>query len=410
MKRARALALVAAVLVLAACVKTTTNASSGAYGALPLADATQAPAPSHIVNVTLGKTDPDHMFIHLSSDSALSGLVSFIVKNADTEKHEFVVLKTGTPAANFPVTSFEGESDRFNEDTAGTNVGETGDMAAGTAKALTIRLAPGHYAVVCNLPGHYRMGMHQDFTVVPANVVNIALGQSDAAHMFIHLSSSATPSGKTTFHVTNTDNVKHEFVVLKTDTPAANFPVTSFEGEADRFDEDAAGTNVGETGDMEAGVVKDLVINLKPGHYAVVCNLPGHYRMGMHQDFTVVDASRITVTEGESSMSAMFINVSSTSAPRGRVTFEITNNGVNTHEFVVLQTETAASAFPIVGFEGESDRFNEDKVGVNVGETGDMKPGETKALTIALKPGHYALVCNLPGHYRMGMHLDFVVV
>jgi uncharacterized cupredoxin-like copper-binding protein len=24
-----------------------------------------------------------------------------------------------------------------------------------------------------------------------------------------------------------------------------------------------------------------------------------------------------------------------------------------------------------------------------------------------LKAGHYALVCNLPGHYKAGMHVDF---
>ncbi|MGZ4189647.1 MAG: plastocyanin/azurin family copper-binding protein [Actinomycetota bacterium] len=39
-----------------------------------------------------------------------------------------------------------------------------------------------------------------------------------------------------------------------------------------------------------------------------------------------------------------------------------------------------------------------------------MEAGTSKTLTITLKPGHYALVCNLPGHYRMGMHQDFVVL
>jgi uncharacterized cupredoxin-like copper-binding protein len=28
-----------------------------------------------------------------------------------------------------------------------------------------------------------------------------------------------------------------------------------------------------------------LTLDLKPGHYAVVCNLPGHYAAGMRQDF-----------------------------------------------------------------------------------------------------------------------------
>jgi uncharacterized cupredoxin-like copper-binding protein len=93
------------------------------------------------------------------------GSVTFTVTNDGTIPHEFVVLQTETPAADFPIKSFEGESERINEDTAGTNVGETGDMEAGTTKTLTIDLAPGHYAFVCNLPGHYGLGMHTDFTV-----------------------------------------------------------------------------------------------------------------------------------------------------------------------------------------------------------------------------------------------------
>jgi uncharacterized cupredoxin-like copper-binding protein len=28
-------------------------------------------------------------------------------------------------------------------------------------------------------------------------------------------------------------------------------------------------------------------------------------------------------------------------------------------------------------------------------------------LTIDLAAGHYAIVCNLPGHYAAGMHVDF---
>ena len=28
-----------------------------------------------------------------------------------------------------------------------------------------VTLAPGHYVVICNLPGHYASGMHADLTV-----------------------------------------------------------------------------------------------------------------------------------------------------------------------------------------------------------------------------------------------------
>jgi uncharacterized cupredoxin-like copper-binding protein len=120
------------------------------------------------VTASLGETDATHMFIHLSQPFAPGGKVSFLVSNDGTKTHEFVVLATKTPAASFPIVSFEGEANRIDEDAKGvTNVGETGDMDVGTSRMLTLDLPPGHYAIVCNLPGHYAMGMHQDFWVTP---------------------------------------------------------------------------------------------------------------------------------------------------------------------------------------------------------------------------------------------------
>ncbi|TMK77137.1 MAG: hypothetical protein E6G46_12080 [Actinobacteria bacterium] len=94
-----------------------------------------------------------------------AGPITFNVDNEGDITHEFVVLRTDTPAAAFTIGSFENEPDRINEDTVGTNVGETGDLEAGALNALKIKLAPGHYAFVCNLSGHYHAGMHTDFTV-----------------------------------------------------------------------------------------------------------------------------------------------------------------------------------------------------------------------------------------------------
>jgi uncharacterized cupredoxin-like copper-binding protein len=160
-------------LGLTACVNKHGSSTPGGWStiaALPAANATPTPAPSPAappssVEVTLGEASADQMFIHLSSPIAAAGKVTFTVTNQGTHTHEFVVLSTDTPADSFPIASFEGEKDRIDEDAAGTNVGETGDMEPGTTKTLSIDLSAGHYAVVCNLPGHYRMGMHQDFTV-----------------------------------------------------------------------------------------------------------------------------------------------------------------------------------------------------------------------------------------------------
>jgi uncharacterized cupredoxin-like copper-binding protein len=103
------------------------------------------------------------------------------------------------------------------------------------------------------------------------------------------------------------------------------------------------------------------------------------------------------------------ISPSVTTVAAGSVTFDVRDNGTTAHEFVVLRTNTPSADFPISSFEGETPRFNEDTAGENVGETGDMEIGATKTLQIDLKPGHYVLACNLPGHYGSGMHVDFVV-
>jgi uncharacterized cupredoxin-like copper-binding protein len=85
----------------------------------------------------------------------------------------------------------------------------------------------------------------------------------------------------------------------------------------------------------------------------------------------------------------------------GRITFRVRNSGNTTHEMVVLRTNSPASSLPLK--DGRADESG------NVGETGDLKVGATKAISLNLRSGHYALVCNLPGHYNLGQRTDFTV-
>ena len=67
-----------------------------------------------------------------------------------------VILRTDKPASAL------GKGTRVSE--AG-HVGEVGDLKAGASGSTSVTLAPGHYVVICNLPGHYASGMHADLTV-----------------------------------------------------------------------------------------------------------------------------------------------------------------------------------------------------------------------------------------------------
>ena len=84
----------------------------------------------------------------------------------------------------------------------------------------------------------------------------------------------------------------------------------------------------------------------------------------------------------------------------GRVTFRVRNAGALGHEFVVLRTSKSAAGLLKGGKASEAG---------NVGEIGGLQPGVTKTLRLNLKAGHYALICNLPGHYAAGQRADFVV-
>lgn len=104
----------------------------------------------------------------------------------------------------------------------------------------------------------------------------------------------------------------------------------------------------------------------------------------------------VKVSEKEWGMPAVPAKVA-----HGKVTFVVRDAGRLSHEFVVIKTKRRASKLPAKGLKAvETGR---------VGKIPTFKPGQTKRLTLTLKPGHYALICNLRGHYKFGQHADFTV-
>ena len=116
-------------------------------------------------------------------------------------------------------------------------------------------------------------------TAATAAVTTVPVTLGTPTEFTLDLGTSTIPAGKVTFNVTNGGKMVHEFVVLKTTTPGADLKVTNSKA-------DETG-NIGETGDMAAGSTKTLTLNLKAGHYVVLCNLPGHYQGGMWKNVTV---------------------------------------------------------------------------------------------------------------------------
>jgi uncharacterized cupredoxin-like copper-binding protein len=99
--------------------------------------------------------------ITLSPTSLGPGEVQIEGTNDGTVTHEFEVflVPDGVDANALP-------ADGDTADASGMEaLDEVEDIAPGTSSTLNLDLAPGTYAVICNLPGHYANGMHATFTV-----------------------------------------------------------------------------------------------------------------------------------------------------------------------------------------------------------------------------------------------------
>jgi uncharacterized cupredoxin-like copper-binding protein len=90
----------------------------------------------------------------------------------------------------------------------------------------------------------------------------------------------------------------------------------------------------------------------------------------------------------------------------GDVTFEVTNTSRDMiHEMIVMPMASGEKEVP---YNADDMRIDEDAAGA-IGEVSELDPGTSGKLTLRLKPGEYMLVCNLPGHYVLGMWTHFKV-
>ena len=93
--------------------------------------------------------------------------------------------------------------------------------------------------------------------------------------------------------------------------------------------------------------------------------------------------------------------------PPGKVTFTVVGAGPSTHELVLFRTDLEPTKLPT---NAEGTEVDEEGQGVqHIDEVEDVKAGTTKQLTVDLTPGSYVLLCNLAGHYKLGMETGLTV-
>ena len=243
---------------------------------------------------------------------------------------------------------------------------------------------------------------------VPAGAPAAAAGPTSLAiteHDFqITPAVTSIPAGLVDLHVTDNGPTGHELLIFQTDLAPDKLPI----GSDGRVDETGAGVQkVFDSGaNIDVGTTKTFHTALAAGNYVMICNLPGHYKAGMHTAFTVTPSAAPVTTVGVT-QADFSLTPAQTSFPAGLVDLNVTDNGPTAHELLIFQTDLAPDKLPL----GPDGRVDEGGDGIlKVFDSGDnVTVGTSKLFHTALAAGNYVMVCNLPGHYKAGMHTAFTV-
>lgn len=113
--------------------------------------------------------------------------------------------------------------------------------------------------------------------------VDITKGQirADMREYSMFLTSAEVRAGSVTFIARNVGSVAHELVVIRTDLAADKLNVDAQKQTA------AEDGKVDVVGPIDSGKSLNLRVELPPGHYVVICNVPSHYQLGMRAELTV---------------------------------------------------------------------------------------------------------------------------
>lgn len=106
----------------------------------------------------------------------------------------------------------------------------------------------------------------------------------------------------------------------------------------------------------------------------------------------------------------MWLGADRASVTAGTVSFAVTNDGSVDHELVILPLADGQQVGArLIGSNGKVDEAGSLGESSNTGGQGagqGIRPGSSGWVTLTLAPGHYELVCNLPGHYAAGMYTE----
>jgi hypothetical protein len=223
-----------------------------------------------------------------------SGVTTFHFKNAAAQPHELVVVKIApghTLADVLQAAQKEGPDPVWL-----VQMGGPGAVLPGGDARVTLRLQPGHYAVLCGVPGkdgvpHLMKGMMKTLTVTPGTSTareptsDVTITMVD----FDFTLSKPLTAGPHTIRVVNAGSQDHMLQLVRM-TPGATLDDLLAAMRDHRQPPIAWTTGASAMG--KGGVVY-VDATLAPGSYGLLCFLDDdtdgkpHFAHGMRKEFTV---------------------------------------------------------------------------------------------------------------------------
>ncbi len=99
--------------------------------------------------------------VTLNTPTVKAGIVKFGIRNLGTMVHDFDLIKTDLAPDKLEI---DGASAKAKTDGL---VKQMINIAQGRVTTLSADLAAGHYVIICNVAGHYQLGMRAELTVQP---------------------------------------------------------------------------------------------------------------------------------------------------------------------------------------------------------------------------------------------------
>ena len=246
-----------------------------------------------------------HDFAFEAPDSIAAGLARLQLNNAGHEDHQALLVRPNDGVSDEAFLALLQEDD-INELLSRVTFdgGPTVVMAGGSAEVVQ-NLQAGHYFLVCVISGedgvpHFAKGMVKaiDITGPAAATASFPPSQATITLRDFSFDGPATLSaGKTTVQLSNQGSQPHEAGVFRLDGISIEQFKTMLAAPPDEGSTPEAGpppfSSVGGIGPLVPGGTGQMILDLTPGEYALLCFVPdpasghAHAELGMVSGFTV---------------------------------------------------------------------------------------------------------------------------